>query len=70
MKIVLMIIQIIVSVTLIGFIIIQARGTGLGRTFASSQTAFSRRGVEKLIYKTTFVLAGIFIIVSILQIII
>jgi len=68
MKQVLTIIQIIVSLGVIGLILIQAKGTGLGRTFGSGGgTSFSRRGLEKLIFKLTFVFVAIFILVSILQ---
>lgn len=68
MKQVLTVIQIVVSLVLIGLILIQAKGTGLGRTFGSGGgTSFSRRGLEKLIFRLTFVFVFIFILVSILQ---
>lgn len=68
MKQALTIIQIVVSLGVIGLILIQAKGTGLGRTFGSGGgTSFSRRGLEKLVFKLTFVFVSIFIIVSILQ---
>ncbi|HKB88652.1 MAG TPA: preprotein translocase subunit SecG [Patescibacteria group bacterium] len=71
MKQVLTIFQIVVSVALIIVILIQARGTGLGRTFGGgSGTSFSRRGLEKLIFRLTFILVGLFLIVSILQLVI
>lgn len=68
MKQILTIIQIVVSVGLICLILIQARGTGFGRSggFGGS-TSFSRRGLEKLVFKLTFVLAFLFIAISILQ---
>ena len=53
---------------LIILVLMQAKGTGLGRTFGSGGgTSFSRRGLEKLIFKGTFVVAGVFLIISILQ---
>lgn len=68
MKQFLTIFQIISSLILIGLVLVQARGTGLGRTFgASGGTSFSRRGLEKLIFKLTFVFVFIFILVSVLQ---
>ncbi|HTK03269.1 MAG TPA: preprotein translocase subunit SecG [Alphaproteobacteria bacterium] len=67
---VLTIIQIVVSIILIGLILIQAKGTGFGRSgLASGGTAFTRRGLEKFIFKLTFVIAFIFIGVSILQLV-
>jgi len=67
----LIIVQIVISIALIALILIQAKGTGLGRTFGSGGgTSFSRRGLEKLIFKLTFVLAGLFLAISILQLVI
>jgi protein translocase SecG subunit len=71
MKQFLTIAQMIVSVGLIALILIQARGTGFGRSggFGGS-TSFSRRGLEKLIFRMTFVFALIFIVISVLQLVI
>ena len=63
----LIIVQIIVSVLLVGAIIIQTKGTGFGRSFGAGSQSFTRRGLEKLVFRATFVLAGLFILVSILQ---
>ena len=71
MKQTLTIIQIIVSIALILLILIQAKGTGLGRTFGSGGgTSFSRRGLEKLIFRLTFVIVALFLVISILQLVI
>ncbi|MBI3443325.1 preprotein translocase subunit SecG [Candidatus Woesebacteria bacterium] len=69
-KTVLLVLQIIVSLVLIGVILIQAKGTGLGRTFGATSVSFTRRGLEKLIFKLTFVLTGLFILLSILQLLV
>jgi len=67
-KQVLIVIQVVFSLMLIILVLMQAKGTGLGRTFGSGGgTSFSRRGLEKLIFKGTFVVAGVFLIISILQ---
>jgi len=70
MKQFLTIVQIVSSLTLIGLILIQARGTGFGRSggFGGS-TSFSRRGLEKLTFRLTFFFALVFIIISILQLV-
>jgi protein translocase SecG subunit len=60
--------QIVVSLLLIGMILIQSRGTGFGKTFGALPQSFTRRGLEKLVFRITFVLVGIFIVISILQI--
>jgi protein translocase SecG subunit len=65
MKNLLLVAQIITSILLIGAILIQTRGTGFGR--GSSHASFTRRGLEKLVFRLTFVLVAIFIIVSILR---
>jgi protein translocase SecG subunit len=71
MKQILTIIQIVVSVSLIFVIMIQARGTGLGRTFGGGGgTSFNRRGLEKLIFRLTFLLVALFLVISILQLVI
>jgi preprotein translocase subunit SecG len=65
------IIQTAVSIILIVLILMQARGTGLGRTFGGgSGTSFSRRGLERLVFRLTFVFVALFLIISILQLVI
>lgn len=61
-------IQIIVSVFLGGLILLQAKGTGLGKSFGSSGQNFStKRGIEKSIFWLTVVLSLIFVISSLVQ---
>ncbi|MFI5241084.1 MAG: preprotein translocase subunit SecG [Microgenomates group bacterium] len=59
-------VQIISSLALIVLILVQARGTGLGRGSASSGS-FTRRGLEKLLFRLTFIFAGLFLIFSLIQ---
>jgi protein translocase SecG subunit len=67
----LIIVQIVISILLIAVIMVQARGTGLGRTFGGGGgTSFSRRGLEKMIFKLTFVLVFLFLAISIIQLVI
>lgn len=61
----LLVAQILTGILLVGAILIQTRGTGFGRS--SSHASFTRRGLEKLIFRLTFVLAAIFLLVSILR---
>lgn len=68
MKEVILVIQILVSLALTFIIIIQSKGNGLGSTFGQvSNMSFKRRGLEKIIFKVTFILSFLFIIVSGLQ---
>ena len=59
--------QIVIAVVLIAAILIQSRGVGFGRVWGASGSSFSRRGLEKLIFKATFVLCALFVIIAILQ---
>ncbi len=68
MKQALTLVQIVISMILIGLILVQARGTGLGRGSAGG-ASFTRRGLEKLIFRSTFVTAFLFIVISILQLV-
>lgn len=60
----LLIAQIIIGVSLSGLILIQVKGTGFGRVWGFTNNV-SRRGLEGLVFKLTFVVAGVFILISI-----
>jgi preprotein translocase subunit SecG len=63
------ILQLITAVLLITVILLQTKGTGLGTTFGGSQKMYhSKRGVEKLIFGLTIILAVAFVLLSILSI--
>lgn len=71
MKTILLIVQIIVSLSLITLILLQAKGSGLGTAFGGEAGFYrSKRGVEKLFVYLTVVLATIFMLLSAIQIII
>lgn len=70
MKTFLLFTQVLVALLLAGAILIQSKGTGFGRVWGSSNVSFTRRGLEQLVFKSTFVLAAVFILVSILQLVI
>lgn len=62
----LQVIQIILSVTLIGLILMQGKGGGMGSIFGGDGGVYhTRRGVEKLMYQVTIGLSIIFFLVSI-----
>lgn len=60
----LLILQIIISSILILFILVQNKGTGFGRVWGGT-SSFTRRGLEKVVFKLTFVFTAIFIALSI-----
>lgn len=57
-------VQVVSSILLVILILIQTKGTGFGRVWGGS-SSFTRRGIEKTVFKLTFIVTGIFIIVSI-----
>ena len=60
--------QMILAVVLISAILLQQRGTGLGGAFGGEVTAYrSRRGIERTLFRLTIVLAVLFVIFSLLN---
>lgn len=68
MQNILLSIQLVVSLILIFLILIQTKGTGFGRVWGSP-TSFTRRGLEKLVFRLTFIMSGIFILISIIELV-
>jgi preprotein translocase subunit SecG len=67
------IVQIIISVAVIVFILLQVRGAGLGSIFGGSSAGSvfkTRRGVERLIFNITIVLVVLFAVISVLSLVI
>jgi preprotein translocase subunit SecG len=61
--------QTILSIVLVLLILVQSKGTGLSKAWGSGGISSTRRGLERLMFKATFVVAGFFIIISILQVV-
>jgi preprotein translocase subunit SecG len=62
--------QMILAVALIASILLQQRGTGLGGAFGGEVTAYrSRRGIERTLFRLTILLAVLFVIFSLLNLI-
>lgn len=61
MRSALSIIQIVISMLLIAAILLQQRGTGLSATFGGEGNVYrTKRGLEKVIFVATIVLAVLF----------
>lgn len=60
---VLPLVQVFLAVLLIGGILLQQRGAGLGSAFGgdAGETYYTRRGAEKLIFQGTIIAAILFI---------
>jgi preprotein translocase subunit SecG len=70
-KEILIIVQILVCLFLGALILLQTKGTGLGKSFGASGTSFStKRGMEKTIFWLTVFLTLLFILSSLTQIVI
>jgi preprotein translocase subunit SecG len=61
--------QIIVAAALIGAVLLQVRGGGLGGIFGQPDTVFrTRRGLEKTLLQLTVVLVVLFVVLAILTV--
>ncbi len=61
------VILLLLSLTLIGILLLQVRGNA-GQVFGQAESTFrSRRGVERLLFRATIVVATIFISVAIIN---
>ena len=68
MKEILIYLQIIVSVFLVIFILLQQRGTALGSAFGGEGGFYgTRRGIQKKIFWATIILSILFIALAILN---
>lgn len=59
--------QIVFGVLVTVAILVQTRGKGFARGWGSS-ASFTRRGLEKVVFRATFVIAFMFVVVSIISI--
>ena len=64
MKDILTVAQLIVSLLLAICILVQVKGNGFGRVWGSGASSFTRRGLEALVFKLTFVLSFLFLALS------
>lgn len=62
--------QIIVSLILILFILIQANGLGIGKAFGGSSLNYhTKRGAEKALFISTIIVSIIFVALSLLNLV-
>lgn len=70
MKNTLLTVQIIISCLLVGAILLQAKGTGLGSTLIRGELYTTKRGLEKAVFVGTIVLAALFAIIALMLLVI
>ena len=59
--------QMIISVALVGAVLLQVRGGGLGGIFGQADTVYrTKRGAEKVLFQLTIALVVLFAVVAIL----
>jgi preprotein translocase subunit SecG len=62
-------VQIVISVALMLFVLLQSKGAGFSGTFSNDSSVFrTRRGVEKTLFHFTLGLAAVFVIISIVSV--
>jgi len=60
--------QIVVSVVLIGVLLLQVRGGGLGGIFGQPDSTFrTRRGVERTLFQFTIALVVLFVVLAVVS---
>jgi len=63
------VVQIIISITIMGAILLQAKGGGLGGIFGGDGAVYkSRRGFEKTLYNVTIGLTVAFFLMSLISV--
>ena len=63
--------QMLVAILLIGAILLQQKGTGLGAAFGGEGGVYqTKRGLERILYISTIILASLFFITAILNLVI
>jgi preprotein translocase subunit SecG len=65
------VIQIIISVTIIALVLLQAKGAGLGGIFGGDGGVYrTKRGVEKTLYQATIGLSVFFFFISLVSVVV
>lgn len=64
------ILQTILAVMLMGLVLLQAKGSGLGSTFGGELGFYrTKRGFEKLLFRATIIIATLFLILSTIRLV-
>ncbi|HVZ11380.1 MAG TPA: preprotein translocase subunit SecG [Candidatus Paceibacterota bacterium] len=62
-------VQIVLSVLLIASILLQQRGAGMSSAFGGMNMEYSsKRGIEKVLYYATMVIAALFLIAAVISV--
>ncbi len=67
-KFALQFVEIAVAIVLVAVLLLQVRGSGT-TLFGQAESSYrSRRGVERLMFRSTIVLAGMFVVIAIVNV--
>jgi|JFJP01.1.fsa_nt_gi preprotein translocase subunit SecG len=70
MEIALQVVQIILSITMVALVLMQAKGSGLGNVFGGAGGVYrTRRGVEKTLFQSTIGVGISFCVVSLIYVV-
>jgi preprotein translocase subunit SecG len=62
---------IVISIVLIGLVLLQTRGGGLGSIFGGDSGIYrTRRGMEKTLFNMTIVFAALFLVISLVTVLV
>ncbi len=69
METVLQVAVILVSIVLVGVLLLQTKGTGLGAVLGGSDSGIfrTRRGLEKILFRFTIVWASLFVVLALIS---
>lgn len=57
--------QMLIAVALIGVVLLQVQGGGLGGIFGQSDGVYrTRRGIERTLFRLTIILAAVFVVMA------
>lgn len=63
--------QLVLAILMMVAILLQQRGSGLGGAFGGSSNVFStKRGIDKTLFNATIVIATLFFLVSLLNLVV
>jgi protein translocase SecG subunit len=65
-----LIIEIILGISLVGLVVLQSKGTGLGSTFGGDMGFYgTKRGAEKMLFILTIIVATLFLLTALVGVI-
>ncbi len=66
-----LVIEIILGISLVGLVVLQSKGTGLGSTFGGDTGFYgTKRGAEKMLFVLTIVVSSLFLLTALIGVII